>query len=77
MPTMSMFTLDMVLYEMQVNWKMTVDTKNETKKKNHSVEYERSHFQNSNLKTHLSAPNPRRVNLHKILTAPPQRLIFF
>lgn len=33
MATMSVFTLDMVLREMQVNWKITVDTKTKQKKK--------------------------------------------
>lgn len=67
MATMSVFTLDMVLREMQVNWKITVDTKTKQKKKNSSVDYQHSHFQNSNLKTHLSAPNPRGVSPGDIL----------
>lgn len=66
MATMSVFTLDMVLREMQVNWKITVDTKTKQKKFS-SVDYQHSHFQNSNLKTHLSAPNPRGVSPGDIL----------
>ena len=66
MATMSVFTLDIVLCEMQVNWKITVDTKTKQKKIS-SVDYQHSHFQNSNLKTHLSAPNPRGVSPGDIL----------